>query len=161
MRNRAPFFPAALIGVFALTPAQAQVAGFSDVPANHWAAESVQKLAAMGILQGNPVKKPTPAKFDGNKPVTRYELAATLYRFVLYMERADRQPKSKLGADASGADAVKYLTDNGYLPKGTPLAKNGNTLVTANLFADSLYTVMARIREKSVPVTPGSKYSAD
>lgn len=151
------------------TSVRAQVAGFPDVPANHWAADSVARLAERGIVKGYsadplsargaapPAKSAKPA-YNGNKPVTRYELAATLYRFVQYVERADKQQKSKFGAQASpsGADAVKQLIAGGYLPKNTPLASQGNVLVTANQLADAMTQVLSKTREKNTPITPDS-----
>ncbi len=43
---------------------------FSDVPAGHWAYDSVAKLAAAGVVDGYP-----DGVFDGNKLMTRYEMA--------------------------------------------------------------------------------------
>ena len=43
---------------------------FSDVPAGHWAYDSVAKLAAVGVIDGYTV-----GVFDGNKLMTRYEMA--------------------------------------------------------------------------------------
>jgi hypothetical protein len=142
-------------------PTQAQVAGFSDIPSNHWAAESVSKLVSAHILAGPPTKKAakTTAKYDGDKPVTRYELAVTLYRFVLVLDRAGKQKKSKMGADISGPNAVKYLVDKGYLPKDSPLTTDGSKVVTANQLADTMSQVIAKIKENSIPITPGSKFA--
>ncbi len=144
-------------------PAAAQVAGFSDVPRGHWAADSVAKLVTAGVIQGVQ-KTATPAPktnaYDGNKPVTRYELAVTLYRFVQYLERADKQPKTKMGAQAvpaTGAEAVKRLIAQGYLPAKTPLAQNGTKLVTANEFADALAQIVSASRVKKTPITPDSE----
>ena len=43
---------------------------FSDVPAGHWAYDSVSQLAAAGIVEGYP-----DGTFGGNKLMTRYEMA--------------------------------------------------------------------------------------
>lgn len=151
---------------------RAQVAGFRDIPPGHWAAGSVAHLAAVGIILGNSdtplspagtgAKKPGRAKkgaYDGNKPVTRYELAATLYRFVQYIERANRQPKSKFGAELGSVDgptAVKLLLAGNYLPASSPLAKGDGTPVTADQFADALAQVIAKTRENLTPRAPDS-----
>lgn len=161
---------AALAAVsFGARSASAQAAGFPDVPANHWAAAGVAKLVSVGILRGYPADPVAPqgaaakpaakSGFDGNKPVTRYELAVTLYRFVQYIDRADKQKKSKTGAQAApadGAEAVKRLIAEGYLPKDTPLATEGTRVVTANQLADALTAVITRSREKQTPITPDS-----
>jgi hypothetical protein len=103
---------AAGIAVCAVIASAAVVSGaqsgrFRDVPANHWAAQSVDKLATVGIIKGYPSAPFAPCGhgkaglrrqggYNGDKPVTRYELAVTLYRFVQYVERANKQPKGKL-----------------------------------------------------------------
>ena len=43
---------------------------FSDVPAGHWAYDSVNKLAAAGVVDGYP-----DGTYDGDKLMTRYEMA--------------------------------------------------------------------------------------
>jgi hypothetical protein len=155
---------------------RAQVAGFVDVPKGHWAADSIARLVGMGIVQGGPTAaapfapsepsshKGTPLRFDGEKPVTRYELAVTLYRFVVYIERADKQPKGKLpikGEPTSGPQAVKTLIAQGYLPKDTPLADNGAAPVTARQFADALSAVIVESRDYATPPSPDSDFSID
>lgn len=142
---------------------------FPDVPASHWAAESVSQLVRAGIVTGYSAAPPggkappAPAKkagYNGNKPVTRYELAVTLYRFVQYLERADKQRKSTTGARATpigGAAAAKSLIARGYLPKNTPLAQSGGTLVTANQLADAMAQIIARHTERKTPLTPDSQ----
>jgi hypothetical protein len=149
----------------------AQSTRFRDVPANHWAAQSVDKLTTVGIIKGYPsapfataqaAPKGKPAKasgYNGDKPVTRYELAVTLYRFVQYVERANKQPKGKLpikGEPKSGADAVKSLIAAGYLPAKTPLAAEGNKVVTAKQLSAALAQVIMKTRETAVPASPDS-----
>ena len=43
---------------------------FSDVPAGHWAYDSINKLAAAGVIEGY-----GDATFGGDKLMTRYEMA--------------------------------------------------------------------------------------
>ena len=43
---------------------------FSDVPAGHWAYDSISKLAAAGVIEGY-----GDASFGGDKLMTRYEMA--------------------------------------------------------------------------------------
>ena len=156
---------AALVFGSCVRPASAQVGGFPDVPPDHWAAQSVAKLSAAGIVKGYPAaqKKAVPAKnkdaYNGNKPVTRYELAVTLYRFVEYLEKVNKQPKTKMGAQANpqnGAEAVRRLIAMGYLPTKTPLAQNGTKLATANELADAMAQIISASRVKNTPITPDS-----
>ena len=59
----------------ALTGADAQAAMFPDVPENHWAYEYVKGLCEQGIVEGYP-----DGTFAGDRGMTRYEIAAVLYR---------------------------------------------------------------------------------
>ena len=58
-----------------------------DVPAHHWAAGSVGRMEHQHILGLEP-----DGRFRGDKPVTRYELAVALDRFV---KRILRRPISR------------------------------------------------------------------
>ena len=176
--------------LLAAPPVRAQ-STFPDVPDDHWAAAAVKRVVEAGIMTGYPQgasssqkpaaqKKPTKQSYSGNKPVTRYELAVTLYRFVQYLERADRQkgagryrtgnvarpasPDRSAKASppvTSGAEAVKRLIAAGYLPASTPLAKNGGALVTADQLADAMAQVIKRYSERRVPITPESEHAPD
>lgn len=48
---------------------------FPDVPQNHWAYEYVAQLVGNGMIEGYP-----DGNFAGDRPMTRYEFAAILYR---------------------------------------------------------------------------------
>ncbi|WP_273419511.1 S-layer homology domain-containing protein, partial [Veillonella caviae] len=48
---------------------------FPDIPENHWAYDYVSTLAGNGIVEGYPN-----GYFDGNRTMTRYEMAAVIYR---------------------------------------------------------------------------------
>ncbi len=66
---------------------------FSDVPANHWAYQYVQSLAADGIIDGYP-----DGKFKGDRPLTRYEMAVVVARAVAHVQEtgASKQDLEKL-----------------------------------------------------------------
>ena len=51
---------------------------FPDTPENHWAYDYVATLAGNGLLEGYP-----DGNFKGNRALTRYEVAAILYRAML------------------------------------------------------------------------------
>lgn len=51
---------------------------FPDVPKNHWAYEYVSTLKGNGALTGYP-----DGEFKGDRPMTRYEFAAMLYKAML------------------------------------------------------------------------------
>ena len=50
---------------------------FPDTPENHWAYDYVAVVAGNGILEGYP-----DGYFDGERPMTRYEMAAVVYRLL-------------------------------------------------------------------------------
>ncbi|MBC5809569.1 MAG: S-layer homology domain-containing protein [Candidatus Eremiobacteraeota bacterium] len=54
---------------------------FSDVPANHWAYQYIQSLAADGIIDGYP-----DGKFKGDRPLTRYEMAVVVARVIAKLQ---------------------------------------------------------------------------
>jgi N-acetylmuramoyl-L-alanine amidase len=54
---------------------------FPDVLSDHWAAEAVERMAEAGIISGYP-----DGTFQGDKPVTRYELASSLDRLYFALK---------------------------------------------------------------------------
>ena len=57
---------------------------FVDVPLNHWAYDSVQSLAAKGVIVGYP-----DGTFGGGKTMTRYEFAEAVAKALAYVEGMD------------------------------------------------------------------------
>ena len=170
--------PAAFLAATLCTPAAFAQTPFSDVPKNHWAASSVAALAQAGIVRGYgvsplaigaPPNKPTAKKktaYDGNKPVTRYELAVTLFRFVSYMNEVAKQPKSKTGAmvlPATEAATLTLLVKNGYLKADSAFVKNamatkgGTKPVTADELAQAMGDVLSKVQETRTPISEGSQ----
>ena len=98
---------------------------FSDVPAGHWAYDSVAKLAAAGVVDGY-----ADGAFDGDKLMTRYEMAQIVAKAMakgadcdkLAAEFADeldtlgvRVAKLEKGADAvkiTGQVRYRYMDDH-------------------------------------------------
>lgn len=125
-----------------------------DVPKNHWAAHSVASVTSKKILTPN-----AKGDFDGNKPVTRYELAVALDRFVEYVEAgrkplhpADRRTLTALPSKANAEEkqALQHLTSENFIPANSPLLKNDDNVVTAKVFKDSLSAVVIRISDRDV-----------
>lgn len=54
---------------------------FSDVPNNHYAAEAIESLAKLGIIQGR-----ADGTFGLKDPLTRADAALLLYRFLEYLQ---------------------------------------------------------------------------
>lgn len=135
---------------------------FKDVPADHWAAGSVEKLAEAGIVKGYP-----DSTFRGDQPVTRYELASAMARFIEYMRESAKplvdvkKQEPKPESRKPGADPVAFLKSGGFLTEDSPLLQKDTTKpVTIDQLAQTLATVAAKLVEERVPApvdaeTPG------
>lgn len=58
--------------------------GLDDVPAGHWAADAVERIAEMGIITGFP-----DGTFRGNEPFTRYQAALVVDRLLNVLEEEE------------------------------------------------------------------------
>lgn len=58
---------------------------FSDVPAGHWAYDSISKLAAAGVIEGY-----GDSTFGGNKLMTRYEMAQIVAKAMAKGAKVDK-----------------------------------------------------------------------
>jgi len=67
---------------------------FSDVPADHWAYQYIQSLAADGVIEGYP-----DGKFKGDRPLTRYEMAVVVARVIAKLQENQDQGISKEDLD--------------------------------------------------------------
>ncbi len=125
---------------------------FSDVPAGHWAYDSVAKLAAAGVVDGY-----ADGAFDGDKLMTRYEMAQIVAKAMakgadcdkLAAEFADEL--DTLGVRVAklekAADAVKITGQARYSYKSSDLLGNENALrtrlwVNGQINDDWSYTAM-------------------
>jgi len=70
---------------------------FVDVPANHWAYASVQKLAKAGLVDGESSRL-----FSGEKTITRYEMAIIVAKAMDNYNKAD---------DANKAEIMKLVAE--------------------------------------------------
>lgn len=126
-----------------------------DVPARHWAAGSVQRVTHEQILGTTP-----DGRFQGDQPVTRYELAVALDRFVRYIEagrkplhaRTFPAPTTTLpAATPVQRRALIHLVVNGFLPARTPLLTQGRTAVTATELSSALAAVTITLSDRAEP----------
>ena len=85
---------AALTCLAALAPLRAPATPFADVPANHWAYQAIASLAADGLIDGYP-----DGSFKGDRPLTRYEMAAIVARVVAKIEATGAGTASKTDLD--------------------------------------------------------------
>jgi len=123
-----------------------------DVPQTHWAAESVKKMTELGIMKGYP-----DGTFKGDAPVTRYELAVTLDRFIQMIQES-RKPIASADSKVDTAktpkwaeSSIKNLVSGGYLPKNSPILTDGNKPVSAEELAEALAYAAAEIIRNDVP----------
>ena len=126
-----------------------------DVPAGHFAAGSVKRVVHENIMGTTP-----DGRFRGDQPVTRYELAVALDRFVTYIEAGRKPlhaqafpvPALPLSASPVQRQALKHLVANGFLPAASPLVtQNGHALVTAKETSDALAAVTIRLSDRAEP----------
>src|SRR5271169_1053587 len=91
------------LGVLCATNQAASATPFSDVPANHWAYQYIQSLAADGLIEGYP-----DGKFKGDRPMTRYEMAVIVARVIAKLQENE---KPYTGPTKQDLDKLQKLID--------------------------------------------------
>lgn len=91
-----------VLGVPSVSLAQATPASgpFADVPADHWAYQSVDNLQKAGIVIGYP-----DGTYGGKRAMTRYEFAVAIARLLPLIQNNDYATKSDLAALRSDLEA--------------------------------------------------------
>jgi hypothetical protein len=84
---------AALLALL-LAPGAARATPFADVPADHWAYQAIASLAADGLVDGYP-----DGSFKGDRPLSRYEMAAIVARVIAKLEAEGARTASKADLD--------------------------------------------------------------
>lgn len=114
--------------LIATLPAFAQDTQLKDVPPDHWAAAAVKEVVAKGIMKGFP-----DGTFRGDQPVTRYELAVTLARFMRQVEESlkdlkTRTPKVSIAVPVKpkhwAFSDLQFLVGHGYVSEDSPLLRD-------------------------------------
>jgi hypothetical protein len=129
-----------------------------DVPANHWARAAVVSVTAKKLMDA------PGGAFQGDKPVTRYELAVTLDRLVNYIEEgrkplhptAPPQPvRVPSKASATVRAALTHLTADNFIPSDSILLQGtGREVVTADQLTTILSQVTIRISDRALGPPP-------
>ena len=87
----------ALAAVFAMSVAGTALAApanpFVDVPANHWAYGTVNRLAQAGVISGY-----GDGTYRGDRTMTRYEMAAIIARAMANSDKADAELQREIDA---------------------------------------------------------------
>ncbi len=91
-------------------PATTQTVRFSDVPANYWAYDYIQKLANSQVISGFP-----DGKFRPEEPVTRAQFAAVLSQAFLRANVASSVPFADVRPNYWAADAIGAARSSGYM----------------------------------------------
>jgi hypothetical protein len=135
-------------------------AHYMDVSGSGPAVASINRLYAEGILVASSDKK-----FHGDQPVTRYEMAVLLDRFVHYVEQG-RKPLHNLSASVTDSQvsapvghwahaSQMALLRGKFLPVNSPLVQPpGGEVVTAAQFSDAMATTVNRVSDRALPQTP-------
>ena len=94
-------FTAAIAALVVSTSATSFAAGnpFVDVPRGHWAYNSVNKLADLGIIEGY-----GDDTYRGDRNITRYEMAQMVAKALARFENLDRQQGTSLGGEVPTMD---------------------------------------------------------
>ncbi len=104
-----------LISLFLCTLAIAvQAQRFDDIKPDHWAYESVEKLAEKGLVLGYP-----DGKFLGGRSLSRYEMATIIARIIEMIESEHADMNSRIQAAATKGTTVK-TEDGKVVPAATP-----------------------------------------
>ncbi len=130
-----------------------QVGGYADIPANHWASSSVEKLVS-SYHNTRPLVEGRNSNFKGDEPVTRYEFAVIMDKFITDIRKAFvRQPDKKQinaskikGKQEDGSQrAMIKLAEEGFLPYYSPVFHGPDNTITAAQMAHALSQIARRI----------------
>ncbi|MGO8670681.1 MAG: S-layer homology domain-containing protein [Capsulimonadaceae bacterium] len=156
--------PLSLLAVAAaFAPALTWAAPIKDVPAKHWAAPAVKNVTREKVMDA------PGGRFDGNRPVTRYELAVTLDRMIRYIEDSHKPVKPTPAsqavtlpkhASATVRAALEHLASNRFIEPDSILLKGvGSEPVTAFQLSDILSKITLRLMDRSLPPGPGLQHA--
>jgi len=145
--------------IFAACVSTPVLAGpIKDVPAGSKILPAVASVTSKKLMDA------PGGKFNGDKPVTRYELAVTLDRLVKYIENGrkpmhptKRQHSAKLPAGATGEvrRALKHLTDYNFIAPDSFLLKGkGTEQVTAKQLTAAISAVTIRLSDRAIAPQP-------
>jgi hypothetical protein len=126
-----------------------QSGGYSDVPKDHWAGSAVENLVSMKMLPTGEGKA-----FQGEQPVTRYEFAVVMDKFITDIRRSFmRQPIQKelnaeriKGRTADGSQAAMLrLAKEGFLPYESPILRGPSDTMSPEMMAVAMSQIAQRI----------------
>ena len=133
---------------------------FTDVPADHWAADSVITLAEAGVLSGYP-----DGTYRGDRPVTRYELAVALQAMIEFIRKSREPIQTDLPPPTTSGHwaerSMEFLQAGGYLPRQSFLFERPVSTVTVSQLGEALAWVAGRLIQIQVPSRSGEAILVD
>jgi chromosome segregation ATPase len=135
----------ALVLVLALVASLILAQAFSDVPVNHWAYEAVTQLAKLGIISGMP-----DGTFQGNNPMTRYQVAVALKRMLDYLTKQLAAGPADMQTALRRISALEDLVStaiNRTQRQGEQLAATDQTLQTVLAEISTLKSTIVEISQ--------------
>jgi len=135
----------ALVLVLALVASLILAQAFSDVPVNHWAYEAVTELAKLGIISGMP-----DGTFQGNNPMTRYQVAVALKRMLDYLTKQLATGPADMQTALRRISALEDLVStaiNRTQRQGEQLAATDQTLQTVLAEISTLKSTIVEISQ--------------
>jgi len=125
---------------------------FVDVPLNHWAYDSVQSLAAKGVIVGYP-----DGTFGGAKSLTRYEFAEATAKALAYVEGMDFASAEDVAIlEKLAIEFADELASLGVTVADLEAALGTNTAAIA-----ALETTVAKLDTFFEPVVISGTFTAD
>lgn len=133
---------------------------FADVPSNHWAYDSVEKLSKIGVIEGY-----EDGNFRGDRVMTRYEMAQIIARALSKIPTVTTGGDNaalKAELDKLSVEFAKELKSLGVrvaaLEKqdSSNVKFSGDTRIRYRHYEDGLWSTSA-----SVPITEGVKMKQD
>ncbi len=124
-----------LAGLLVLGLTRPAAAAYSDVPADHWAAEAVARATELGLFQGE-----GGGKFGLGRPITRAAFATALTRLFGWEEvRPDRPSYTDVARESWYYGAVEAVQANGAVD-----ASNHEFRPEDNLTRDEMASMLVR-----------------
>lgn len=124
---------------------------FTDVPEDHWALDSVNKLVKMGVTQGYP-----DGTFRGREEITRYEMAIFLSKMA-HKERMKRAINEKILEELK-AEVYKLRYTVDMYKKGPDKTGPINGSFGARIRMGNLITANAANPSVAAPIGPVLDY---
>lgn len=132
----------------AVLPAGAQ--SFSDLPANHWAYDAINKLVEAGIIEGYP-----DGEYKGQRTMSRYEMAVMLSRALdrIYNEMDAMDAGLTMGQAEDTAAVVRALMEKNLKDE----ISDGQVEEVADIVDALTYEMEAELRTLGVNVDNSAK----